>query len=261
MKTNIIYHESCVDTMFRLPDHTIDLTVTSPPYDKLRSYGGHTFNNFKQIARELFRVTKKGGVLVWVVGDQVKDGDESGTSFKQALYFKKIGFNLFDTMIYAKPARGGYGSRYAYWSAFEYMFVFCKYNSKPKTINLIMDRENKTTKKGSITRRLVDGSLKRQNYSGHARFGRRTNVWEYQTGMHKSSKDKLAFQHPAIFPEKLAGDHIVSWSNEGDLVYDPFMGSGTTAIMAMKNKRKYIGSEVHLEYCELAELRLSRLNP
>jgi len=259
IKLNSIYNENCLDTMARMSDNFIDMTVTSPPYDYMRKYSGNTFNEFELIAQELYRVTKIGGVVVWVVADQTIKGDETGTSFKHALYFKQIGFDLFDTMIYLKPPRGAVGNNKTYWQTFEYMFVFSK--GTPKTINLIKDRENKEAREGdSGTKRLYDGTLLKRNRTGYSKYGRRTNVWEYLIGSGHSASDKIAYKHPAIFPEKLAQDHIISWSKKGDIVYDPFMGSGTTAKMAILNKRKYIGSELSCEYCEIAQKRIECLD-
>src|SRR3989344_3204722 len=255
IKLNNIYNENCLDTMAKMPDNFIDMTVTSPPYDDMRKYGGNKFSEFELIVRELYRVTKNGGIVVWVIGDQTIKGNETGTSFKHALYFKQIGFNLFDTMIYLKPPRGAVGNNNTYWQTFEYMFVFAK--GKPKTINLIKDRENKDERGGDNgTKRLRDGSLLKQKRGGYSKYGRRTNAWEYLIGKGHSASDNIAYEHPAIFPEKLAQDHIVSWSNKKDLAYDPFMGSGTTAKMATINDRKYIGSEISSEYCKVARRRL-----
>lgn len=254
MEINKIYNENCLETMAKMPDNFIDLTVTSPPYDDLRAYNGYCFD-FENVAKELFRVTKQGGAVVWIVGDATVKDSETGTSFRQALYFKEIGFNLFDTMIYAKPPRGAVGNNKTYWQTFEYMFILSKGN--PKTINLIADRKNKESRDGDNgTKRLENGDLLKVKRGGYSEYGRRTNIWEYGIGKGQSTKDNIAFEHPAIFPEKLANDHIISWSNEGDLVYDPFMGSGTTAKMAILNNRKYIGSEISKEYCEIAEQRL-----
>ncbi|KKU14876.1 MAG: Modification methylase BamHII [Microgenomates group bacterium GW2011_GWC2_45_8] len=254
---NQIICGDAVRIMQQMPEDSIDLTVTSPPYDELRNYNGYIFD-FEGIAKNLFRITKKGGVVVWVVGDQTIKGDETGTSFRHALYFKQVGFNLFDTMIYLKPPRGAVGNNNTYWQTFEYMFVFSK--GKPKTINLIKDRENKDERKGDTgTKRMYDGTLLKLNRAGYAKYGRRTNVWEYLIGKGHSASDKIAYEHPAIFPEKLAQDHILSWSKKGDIVFDPFMGSGTTAKMAILNKRKYIGSELSREYCEIAKKRIECL--
>jgi DNA modification methylase len=254
MNVNTIYNENCLDTMVRMPDNFIDLTVTSPPYDGLRDYNGFSFP-FEEIAKELFRVTKEGGVVVWVVGDATINGSESGTSFRQALYFKECGFNLFDTMIYAKQPRGAVGNNNTYWQTFEYMFILSK--GIPKKINLICDKKNKESREGDNgTKRLENGDLLKVKRGGYFEYGRRTNIWEYGIGKGKSTKDDVAFQHPAIFPEQLANDHILSWSNESDLIYDPFMGSGTTAKMAHIYKRNWIGSEISSEYVELAYKRL-----
>lgn len=257
MEINKIYNENCIDTMARMPDNFIDLTVTSPPYDGLRTYNGYSFP-FEDIAKELYRITKPGGVLVWVVSDQTINGSETGTSFKQALYFMDCGFNLHDTMIYRRQARFPDDKRYQ--NAFEYMFVFSK--GVPKTINLLQDKPNATkgtTRKGA-TERNIDGSMRESWLSktnGKIKeFGIRDNIFEYGTGFMQSSKDKIAFEHPAIFPEMLAFDHIRSWSNENDLVYDCFMGSGTTAKMAHLLKRNWIGSETSDEYVRIAEKRI-----
>lgn len=256
---NHIYNEDCLKTMRRMPDTYIDLVVTSPPYDNMREYGGNFSFNFQKVARYLYSVMKEGGVIVWVVSDQTVRGSESGTSFKQALYFKEIGFNLFDTMIYLKPPRGAVGNNKTYWQTFEYMFVLSK--GTPKTINLLMDRENQSARKGDRgTKRLPNGKLLRLNRGGFEATGRRTNVWEYCIGKNHSTKDDYAFDHPAMFPEKLAHDHIWSWSNEGDIVYDPFLGSGTTAKMSVLTGRKYVGSEINAEYCKIAKKRIRDAN-
>lgn len=254
MEINKIYCESNLDTMKRMPDAFIDLTVTSPPYDNLRVYNGFSFD-FEAVAKELYRVTKQGGVVVWVVGDATINGSESGTSFKQALYFKEIGFNLHDTMIYYKNVCPLNQNRYE--PAFEYMFVLSK--GKPNTFNPMKENKlwvDKRQKKG--THRNKDGNMK-------IGFAKQTtdkvinNVWYYDTGGGHTTPDKEAFEHPAIFPERLAYDHIISWSNEGDLVYDPFMGSGTTAKAAIASNRNYIGSEISEEYCQIIKKRLHPL--
>lgn len=249
-----IYNESNLDTMNRMPNNCIDLTLTSPPYDGLRTYNGYSFP-FEEIAQELFRITRQGGVVVWVVGDATVKGSETGTSFRQALYFKEIGFDLFDTMIYAKPPRGAVGNNKTYWQTFEYMFILSK--GKPKTINLICDRKNKESRDGDNgTKRLENGELLKVKRGGYSEYGRRTNIWGYGIGKGQSTKDDVAFKHPAIFPEQLANDHILSWSNEGDVIYEPFSGSGTVGKMSFINKRKCIMSEISSEYCELSKQRL-----
>ena len=260
---NYIALGDCVELMKEIPDDFIDLTVTSPPYDNLRDYNNEVtwnFEKFKEIAKELFRITKPGGVVVWVVGDATIKGSETGTSFKQALYFKEIGFNLHDTMIYQKDTCL-FPETNRYYPAFEYMFVLSK--GKPKTVNLIADKPNKTYGvKISGTGRNPDGTLrphtavKNKTNRTVKKFGVRTNVWLYSVGKWKTTKDEYAYKHPAMFPEQLAEDHILTWSNPGDIVFDPFLGSGTTAKMAVLNNRKYIGFEISKEYFDIACQRL-----
>jgi len=254
----MIYNENCLDTMSRMKDNHIDLTVTSPPYDNLRTYNGYSFD-FESIAKELYRVTKDGGVVVWIVGDATIKGSETGTSFKQALFFKEIGFRLHDTMIYEKS--GVMPSKNRYCQMFEYMFVLSK--GKPKTTNLLKDRKNNwggTKTFSNITSRQKDGTLKKKAQKEINDFGMRFNIWRVINGNGFGQKDKIAYKHPATFPEQLASDHIISWSNENDLVYDPFMGSGTTAKMAIANNRNWIGSEISKEYCDIIRERLNLKN-
>ena len=251
MKTNIIHNENCIDTMARMDDGVIDLTVTSPPYDNLRTYKGYSFD-FESIAKELYRVTKEGGVVVWVVGDATIKGSETGTSFKQALYFKECGFRLHDTMIYQKSTPPLTHNRYE--QNFEYMFVFSK--GKPNTFNGLREpKEYKDNRKNKAFGKNKDDSID-FGYSKQNDTRLKRNVWKYFSG--GGANDKIASKHPAIFPEQLANDHIISWSNEGDIVYDPFIGSGTTAKMAKINNRNYIGSEISKEYCEIAEERINK---
>ena len=247
MELNKIYNENCLDTMRRMPDGFVDLTVTSPPYDNLREYKGYEFP-FEEIANELYRVTKKGGVVVWVVGDATINGSETGTSFRPALYFKEIGFSI-ETMIYEK-AQSCFGSNTYYLQSFEFMFVLVK-GSKPKTINHIIDRKNARNgfESMGIGGLKKDGTKADRHIKEMLEYGKRKNIWRYGVGGGSTG-------HPAVFPEILANDHIYSWSNEGDIVYDPFGGSGTTAKMAHLQKRKWIMSEISAEYCELATKRL-----
>ena len=249
LKLNKIYNQNCLDTMDKMPDNFVDLVVTSPPYDGLRDYNYYSFD-FVETVDGLSRVVKEGGVVVWVVGDQVVKGDKTGTSFNQALGFKEIGFNLFDVIIYQKDS--GIPNQSRYTNVFEYMFVFSK--GKPKTINLLKVKTTSISYGGS--RRQADGSFKKRQNKPVNPTTPRTNIWRYPTGWQKTSKDKISFEHPATFPEQLASDHIRSWSREGDLVYDPFMGSGTTAKMAHLLKRDWIGSEISEKYCQVAKERL-----
>lgn len=256
MKVNKIYNEDCLKTMGKMPDGFIDLTLTSPPYDNLRNYKGYSFE-FEKTAKELYRVTKDGGVVVWVVGDSTVKGSETGTSFKQALYFKELGFNIHDTMIYEKDSIS-FPETNRYYQIFEFMFVFSK--GKPKTVNLLNDRKNKwyNGKKHIKGRyRTKDGEMVRHNKQNLLReYGVRFNIWRIPNGKNKSTMDDTG-DCPAIMPERLANDQIVSWSNEKDLVYDPFMGSGTSAKCCKVLKRNYIGSEISREYCEVIEKRLN----
>lgn len=253
---NTIYCEDCVATLARMPNNFLDLTLSSPPYDDMRHYHGYPFD-FPAIAHGLFRVTRPGGVVVWIVGDRAIGGNETGSSFRQALGFKEAGFNLWDTMVFEKEVRGATGNNKGYWQGFDFMFVLSK--GHPKTINLLNDRANKEARSGDRgTKRLADGRLRSHQRGGYGTMGRRTNIWKYAVGKGHSTGDEIAFRHPAIFPEALARDHILSWSNPGDVVYDPFMGSGTVAKMALLLERKFIGSEVSAEYCRIAEERLRR---
>ncbi len=264
MEINKIYNEDCLDTMARMPDGFVDLTVTSPPYDNLRTYNGNISQwneqKWKDVIKELYRITKDGGVVVWVVGDATIKGSETGTSFKQALWAMECDFRLHDTMVYASKKPPLTHNRYE--QEFEYMFIWSK--GRPKTFNPI---KIPTIWGGSRSDRpkSVKGSRAEncaiRSRDSEARYVKDTkikgNIWEYKTGGGHSSKDSVAFNHPAIFPEKLAEDHILSWSNENDIIFDPFMGSGTTAKMAIINKRNWIGSEISQEYCEIAEKRIN----
>jgi len=261
---NKIINEDSEKVLKEIPSDSIDLTITSPPYDDIRDYKGYNFTDtvLSNIIAELFRVTKSGGVVVWVVGDATTNGSESGTSFRQALKFMELGFKLHDTMIYEKntssfPAKRN-GNRYT--QIFEYMFVFCK--DKIKNVNLICDKPNKWaghTNWGKNTTRLKNGELQEtSDIKPVPDFSPRNNIWKYNVGKGFNSKDKESHEHPAIFPEQLAEDHIISWSNEGDIVLDPFSGSGTTSKMAKKNNRKYIGIDISEEYCKLAEKILAK---
>ena len=250
---NQIHHGDCIDVMRKIDVDSIDLTITSPPYDNLRNYNGYSFD-FESVASELYRITKPGGVVVWIVADATVKGSETGTSFRQALGFVDAGFNLHDTMIWDKQNCSSVGSLNRYENTFEYMFILSK--GKPKVANIIKDKPNKRA--GEIQHssiRQADGTLRRTSNYGKkaiADFGRRANVWQVFPA--KSKSERL---HPAPFPERLAQDHILSWSNPGDIVFDPFVGSGTTPKMAMLNNRNYIGAEISEEYVEIARKRIN----
>lgn len=253
---NIIHNEDCITGLKKLPSNCIDMVLTSPPYDNLRKYNGYVFD-FKNTAEELYRVVKSGAVIVWIVNDATIKGSETGTSFKQALYFKEIGFNLHDTMIFRKKNPVPLNCSNRYQPSFEYMFIFSK--GKPATFNPIKeDKKYMVNSKNKKFNRKSDGTYVVKEYKAISTKKVIANVWDYNVGS-SCSKEKIAFEHPAIFPEKLAQDHILSWSNPGDIILDPFMGSGTTAKMAILNNRYYIGFEISKEYCNLAINRLSRL--
>lgn len=237
--------------MSKITDNFIDLVVTSPPYDDLRNYQGYSFE-FEKVAKELYRVIKPGGVVVWIINDSTVNGSETLTSFKQAIYFKAIGFNVHDTMIWEKHTTPQNNNRYE--SAFEYMFVFSK--GKPKTFNPIkvkkIYKDNRKKKKYHRDKNGIEssGSVPKIEYKIDY------NIWKVNVQGGVSTKDKIAHKHPAIFPEELAKKHIYSWLNEGDIVYDCFLGSGTTAKAAILLKRNWIGSEISSEYCKIANKRL-----
>ena len=240
LKLNKFYVAESVEFMkANMPDNFVDLTVTSPPYDDLRKYNGFKFD-YKAMLEELYRVTKAGGVVVWIVNDATVNGSETGTSFKQALYAKEIGFNLHDTMIYAKNNPVPYYHN-RYNPSFEYMFIFSK--GKPKTFNPLYEERKTKGYSEKRTFRYPDGSLKPANTKTISDKKLKNNIWFYTVGGKRNLK-----AHPATFPEQLAQDHILSWSNEGDIVFDPMCGSGTTCKMAYLNGRKFIGVDVSEEY-------------
>ena len=253
---NIINKFHCgnsIEFMSKMPSECVDLILTSPPYDNLRDYQGYNFD-FEKMANEIFRVIKKGGVIVWVVGDKINKGNRSLTSFKQALYFQSLGLNAHDIMIYAKKNTPFMRSN-AYTNAYEYMFIFSK--GSPKTFNPLKEPTARsgfemltTNKKSDGINKKVLGQLNTEKT--------KTNIWSYAVGLGGSTTDKIAFKHPAVFPENLAKDHILSWSNELDLVLDPMCGSGTTCKMAYLLNRNFIGVDVSKEYIEISKERLSK---
>lgn len=244
----IILGDNC-EVMRTLPSESIDLVVTSPPYDDLRTYGGHSWD-FYGVAWNLKRLLKPGGVIVWVVNDQTKDGSETGSSMRQALHFQSIGLRLHDTMIWNQGESSMPGV-HRYDDSMEFMFVLS--NGKPKAFNAIKDKKNKHAGKsnGSGIKRKAGREEECKRWEGtYAEFGSRYNIWELP--------GERGSNHPAPFPEALARDHILSWSNEGDVVLDPFSGSGTTAKMAKHNGRRFIGIEVNPEYVEISQQRLAQ---
>lgn len=260
---NKLIHGDNIEVLKKLPLNSIDLVITSPPYDDLRNYNDELFWNFdifKEVANSLYRVMKPGGTIVWVVGDKTKNGNKSLTSFKQALYFQEIGFNLYDIIIYEKTGSGPpHPNRY--FNTFEYMFIITK--GKIKTVNLLKDKPNKWAGHetfSEVTRREEDGTLTKKGRKKIQPFGIRTNIWKYTNGHGFVAEEKVAHNHPAIFPEKLVEDHIKSWSNENDIVLDIFGGSGTTPKVASKLNRNWIYIEKVKMYCEIAKHRLIEFN-
>lgn len=244
----ILLHGDNVTELRKMSDCCIGLTVTSPPYDNLRTYNGFSWD-FEALAKELFRVTKEGGVVVWNVNDATVKGSETGTSFRQALFFMSCGFNLHDTMIWCKsnpvPTQ-----HTRYQNAFEYMFVFSK--GKPKATNIL--REPSKSAGGKRKKHRAVGGAHDDNSDGEYVYQdtkTRNNYWVIAVSCSKETG-----AHSAAFPEQLASDHILSWSNEGDTVLDPFMGSGTTGKMALLNNRKFVGIELSEEYFEIARNRI-----
>lgn len=258
MDINLIYCEDCLQTMDGFTDSCIDLVVTSPPYDNLRHYNGYTLD-WRKVLEELYRVLKSGGVLVWIVGDATIKGSETGTSFRQALFATSVGFNLHDTMIYQKDNPPPVGGNNRYYQHFEYMFVLSK--GKPTVFTPLMQKRrnkynDKRTERVKAFTRDKNGEFikKKVSLTGDVKRG---NIWSYVVGGGNSVP--YGIKHPAAFPLQLVKDHILSWSNPGDLIYDPFMGSGTTAIASINTDRNFIGSEISEEYVDLANQRIREM--
>ena len=245
---------NCVDVMRTLAENSVQLTVTSPPYDELRDYKGYVFP-FEAIARELYRVTAEGGVVVWVVGDRI-NGGRSLTSFRQAIFFQEIGFCVHDVMIYQKKNTPFTRSN-AYTNAYEMMFILSK--GKPGTFNPLKQPTQRNGYEMLTHNKLPDGINKKKRGKLNKQKTR-TNIWSYAVGLGGTTRDRIAFQHPAVFPEKLAQDHILSWSDPGDLVLDPMCGSGTTGKMALLNERDFIGIDISPDYIDIARERLAAAN-
>ena len=261
-----IIQGDCIEEMQKLIAEgvKVNLTVTSPPYDSLRSYANTlvwNFDKFKQVADLLYQITEDGGVVVWVVSDQTKNGNKSLTSFRQALYFQEIGFNFYDNIIYEKNSSSFPQSKTSlrYSDVYEYCFILTKGKIR-KDIHLLCDKPNKWaghTNWGKLNSYNEDGLVapKKDFINPVPEFSKRNNIWKYNTAVEKDKNN-----HPAKMPEKLAIDHVLSWSNEGDMVFDPFMGSGTTGKAAMQNNRNFIGIEIVPEYVKISEERFKKYN-
>lgn len=253
MERDRLYIDNSVEFMARMEPGIVDLTVTSPPYDDLRNYNGYSFD-FDGMAAGLYRVTKKGGIVVWVVGDKI-NGGRTLTSFRQGLHFQEIGFSIHDVMIYRKKNTPFMRSN-AYTNCFEFMFVLAK--GSPNTFNPLKD---KTVRNGleMVVHNKGPDAVNNKVLRELKKEKTRTNIWEYAVGLGGTTSDRIAFQHPAVFPERLAEDHIQSWTNPGDLVFDPMCGSGTTCKMAKLNQRHYIGVDISAEYVAIGNERLSMI--
>ena len=252
LETNRLIVGNCVDALSEFPECSIDLTVTSPPYDELRNYNGFEFDA-ESVGKALLRVTKQGGVVVWVVGDRI-NGGRSMTSFRQGVMFQDIGFIVHDVMIYQKKNTPFMRSN-AYTNAWEFMFVLCK-GASPKTFNPLKTPTARSGTEFMTHNKLPDGVNKKKR--GLLKKEKtRTNIWSYAVGLGGTTRDKIAFQHPAVFPEKLAAEHILSWTNPGDLVLDPMCGSGTTCKMAKMHGRDYIGIDLSQDYIDIARRRVN----
>lgn len=247
MEINKIYNEDCLNTLKRLNDCTIDLIVTSPPYGNMRDYGHKKFL-FQLIAKELVRCLKIGGVIVWICNDETLKGSETLMSFKQAYSFIENGLRLHDTMIWKKPNPVPTQSN-RYQQAFEYMFILSK--GKPKIFNPIKIKSKHAGTQVKKHRAKKQGHKYNNegNYTVND-YKMIDNVWEIANTKNKSG-------HPAIFPLELAKKHILTWSNEGDLIYDPFLGSGTTIIAASELKRNFLGSEINRQYYDYAASKIN----
>jgi len=252
-----IYNQDCLEYLKQQPNDSIKFTLTSPPYDDIRDYKGYSFP-FEEIAQELWRTTKSGGVIAWNVADATVKGSETGTSMRQALYFMSLGFRLHDTMIYAKknPMPAGVSSK-RYHQAWEYVFILSK--DAPETFNPIMVKAKYGHLEASMKHRGKDGEIK-YTKTKRNEFTKVRNIFEYSVGGGHSTQDKVAFKHPAIMPEQLAADMISTWTDTGDVVFDPFTGAGTTAKMCRVLNRKFHGTELSSEYCEIIKERLDLLD-
>ncbi len=248
-----VYQSDCLEYLKLQPDNSIAFTLTSPPYDDIRDYKGYSFP-FESIAQELYRCTEVGGVVAWNVADATVDGSETGTSMRQALYFISLGFRLHDTMIYVKrnPMPASVNSK-RYHQAWEYIFILSK--GAPKTFNPIIVRAKYGHLAANMKHRGTDGNMVYKKTKRNE-FTKVRNIFEYSVGGGHSTRDKIAYQHPAIMPEQLAADMITTWTDPGDRVFDPFTGAGTTAKMCLLHDRKFHGTELSEEYCKIITARL-----
>ena len=251
---------NCIDGMQLMDAESVDLVVTSPPYDDLRTYNDSSkwdHEVFKSVADNLARVLKTGGVIMWNVNDATVKGSETGSSFRQCLYFMdRCGLRLHDTMIYEKTgtafASGPKSVRYT--QIFEYCFILSK--GKPKTINLIQDKKNAWagyTSFGNAKTRKQDGTMHDPGKKSKVirEYGVRTNIWKIKNSGGFGQSSKASYKHPATMPEELARGHVLTWSDKNDLILDPFMGAGTTAQVCLEENRNFIGFEIDETYHQM----------
>jgi DNA modification methylase len=239
------------DELATLSAGSAHLAVTSPPYDRLRTYGGDCEWDFERTAVELFRVLCAGGVLCWNVGDSVVSGAETLTSCKQKIFFvERCGFRVHDTMIWHKRNFSNPES-VRYHQVFEYVFVLSK--GKPRVFNPIKDKPNVQAGRvgcnGVNTFIKRDGTRSTRTTHVTQEFGMRGNVWVGNTRGQEEFCKKLP--HPAMMPRWLARDLIISFSNPGDLVVDPFGGSGTTVQEALELGRSALLIDSNPSFCDL----------
>jgi site-specific DNA-methyltransferase (adenine-specific) len=255
-----LHHGDCLDVLRGMPDASVDLFVTSPPYDNLRTYNDSltdwTFKKFAAIADQMARVLRRGGVIVWIVNDATINGSETGTSFRQALHFKdECGLRLHDTMIWEKGNAPPL-SHNRYDPQFEYMFILSK--ARPSCWNPIRTAtKHPGMRHGGGFQKSADGTRSARSHNKPTGSNKvRGNIWTFSVGWMQSYTDPALKGHPAVMPENLARDHIISWSDEGMTVCDPFLGSGTTGAAAVKLGRKFIGIEREAEYLAIARARI-----
>ena len=248
----LVVAESGTYMQHEMPEHCVDLVVTSPPYDNLRDYNGYNFDA-ESVGLGIMHVLKEGGVAVWVVGDRI-DGGRSLTSFEHAIMFRDLGFRVHDVMIYQKKNTPFMRSN-AYTNAYELMLVLSK--GTPKTFNPLTCPTVRNGKETAVYGKGPDGDNSKRRAVTLRKEKTLINIWQYAVGLGGTTRDRYAFEHKALFPEKLAADHILSWSNPGDIVLDPMCGAGTTLKMAALNGRQWFGIDVSEEYIALSARRVA----